>query len=103
MLVAVAPSLPLALAGVLLAGVFEGPIVSSTLTVRDQCSPATMRTQVVTTAASIKFGAYAAGSAVTGHIVAASGARAGVWFLAACQLAGVLLGLVALGRSRNTR
>lgn len=100
-LVAVSPSLPLALLGVLLAGFFEGPIVSSTLTVRDQCSPAAMRTQVVTTAASIKFGAYAAGSAVTGHIVATSGARAGVWFLAACQLAGVVLGVLALGRRRT--
>lgn len=100
-LVALSPSLPLALLGVLLAGVFEGPIVSSTLTVRDQCSPPSMRTQVVTTAASIKFGAYAAGSAVTGHIVASADARAGVWFLAACQLAGVLLGVVALGRRRT--
>jgi MFS family permease len=97
-LLAVAPSLPLAIVAVLLAGVFEGPIVSSTLMVRDRHSPASMRTQVVTTAASIKFGAYAAGSAVTGHIVATQGARAGVWFLVACQLGGVVLGALALGR-----
>ena len=60
-----------------------------------------MRTQVVTTAASIKFGAYAAGSAATGYVVAAHGPRAGVWLLAACQLAGVVLGVVAL-RPRRT-
>jgi len=102
-LVAVSPSLPLALVGVLLAGAFEGPIVSSTLTVRDQCSPPTMRTQVVTTAASIKFGAYAAGSAVTGHVVATHGARAGVWFLVLSQAAGVGLGVVARGRGAKAR
>lgn len=99
-LLAMSPSLPVALVSVLLAGVFEGPIVSSTLTVRDQCSPASMRTQVVTTAASIKFGAYAAGSAATGYVVAAHGPRAGVWLLAACQLTGVVLGVLAL-RSRR--
>jgi MFS family permease len=98
-LVAMSPSLPVALVGVLLAGIFEGPIVSSTLMVRDRHSPPSMRTQVVTTAASIKFGAYAAGSAVTGHVVAAHGARAGMWLLVGCQLAGVVLGTLALGRS----
>jgi len=96
-LVAVSPSLPLALVGVLLAGVFEGPIVSSTLMVRDRHSPPSMRTQVVTTAASIKFGAYAAGSAVTGHVVAAHGPRAGMWLLVGCQVAGVVLGAASLG------
>ncbi|HUR13415.1 MAG TPA: MFS transporter [Mycobacteriales bacterium] len=100
---AVAPSLPVALVLVALAGACEGPVVASTLTIREQLSPASMRTQVVTTAASIKFGAYALGSAVAGHVVATSGARAGVWFLAACQLAGVLLGLLALGRRTRHR
>jgi hypothetical protein len=56
-----------------------------------------MRTQVVTTAASIKFGAYALGAAVGGHVVATHGGRAGVWFVAACQVLGVLTGAVALG------
>jgi MFS family permease len=98
---AVAPSLPVALVLVALAGACEGPVVASTLTIREQFSPASMRTQVVTTAASIKFGAYALGSAVAGHVVAAHGARPGVWFLASCQLAGVLLGALALGRRRT--
>jgi hypothetical protein len=103
-LVALSPSLLVAAVGVLLAGVFEGPIMSSTFMVRDRWSPASMRTQVVTTAASIKFGAYAAGSAVAGHVVAAQGARAGMWFLASCQLGGVVLGVAALGRGwRRTR
>jgi MFS family permease len=95
-----APSLPVALVLVALAGACEGPVVAATLTIREQLSPASMRTQVVTTAASIKFGAYAMGSAVAGHVVAAHGARAGVWFLAGAQLAGVLLGLLALKARR---
>lgn len=94
---AAAPSLPVALGLVVAAGVLEGPVLASTLTVREQHSPAAMRTQVVTTAASIKFGAYALGSAVGGHVVAASGARAGVLFVAASQVLGVVAGSVALG------
>ncbi len=94
---AVAPSLGLALLAVVVAGAFEGPVLSSTLTVREQHSPASMRTQVVTTAASIKFGAFALGSAVAGHVVATQGARAGVWFVALCQLGGAVVGVVALG------
>jgi hypothetical protein len=57
-----------------------------------------MRTQVVTTAASMKIGAFALGSAATGALVAAHGARAGVWLLVACQVAGLVLGTLALGR-----
>ena len=82
---------------VLVAGVFEGPVLSSTLTVRELHSPAAMRTQVVMTAASLKFGGYALGSALAGHLVAADGGRAGVWFVAACQAAGVAVGCAALG------
>lgn len=93
----VVPSLGLALVLVVVAGAFEGPVLSSTLTVREQHSPASMRTQVVTTAASIKFGAYALGAAVGGHVVATSGGRAGMWFVAGCQVLGVLAGAVALG------
>lgn len=94
---AFAPNLAVALVAIVLAGAFEGPVLSSTLTVREQHSPAAMRTQVVTTAASIKFGAFALGSTIAGYVVASEGARAGVWFVAACQLAGVAVGAVALG------
>jgi predicted MFS family arabinose efflux permease len=87
-----APSLAVALAGA-----FEGPVLSSTLTVREQHSPPGMRTQLVTTAASFKFGAYALGSAVAGHVVAGHGGRAGVVVVAGCQAVAVLAGAVALG------
>jgi MFS family permease len=94
---AVAPSLGVALGVVIVAGALEGPVFSSTLTVREQHTPAAMRTQVVTTAASIKFGAFALGSAVAGQVVQAHGGRGGVWFVTGCQVAGVLAGSVALG------
>lgn len=94
---AAVPGLALALVLVVVAGVFEGPVLSSTLTVREQHSPAAMRTQVVTTAASIKFGAYALGAAVGGQVVAASGGRAGMWFVTVMQVAGVLAGVLSLG------
>ncbi len=94
---AAAPGLPVAIALVVIGGAFEGPVLSSTLTVREQHSPAAMRTQVVTTAASLKFGAYALGSAVAGALVASYGVRTGIGFIAFCQLLGVLVGSIALG------
>ena len=94
--VSVAPTLPLAALGILLAGVVEGPIASATFMVRENSSPSHMRTQVVTSAASIKYGAYAAGSAAAGHIVAADGARAAMVFLALCSLGGAALALLTL-------
>jgi MFS family permease len=94
---ALAPTFGTALALVVVAGALEGPVLSSTLTVREHHSPATMRTQVVTTAASIKFGGFALGAAIGGHVVAADGARAGMWLVTSCQVAGVLAGAIALG------
>jgi predicted MFS family arabinose efflux permease len=94
--VAVAPSLPFALACIFVAGALEGPVLASTLTVRELHSPAWMRTQVVTTAASLKFGAYALGSGLAGALVAAYGPRVGLLMAAGFQVVGIALGL--LGR-----
>jgi MFS family permease len=94
--VAVSPNLVVALGCILVAGALEGPVLASTLTVRELHSPDWMRTQVVTTAASLKFGAYAAGSAIAGWLVAAHGPRAGLLMAAGFQVAGIGLGL--LGR-----
>ena len=93
--VAAAPSLPVALALVALAGAMEGPVLASTLAVRSAHTPAHMQTQVVTTAASLKFGGFALGSAVTGQLVAAHGVRVGLLGLAAMQLVALALGLLA--------
>jgi hypothetical protein len=59
-----------------------------------------MQTQVVTTAASLKFGGFAVGSAVAGLVVAAHGVRVGLLALAAMQVVGIGLGLLAR-RSRR--
>ncbi|GAC1443584.1 MAG: MFS transporter [Mycobacteriales bacterium] len=97
--VALAPTLPIALVCILIAGALEGPVLASTLTVRELHSPDEMRTQVVTTGASLKFGAYAAGSGLAGWLVAAHGPRAGLFMVAAFQVVGIALGLLA----RRTR
>ncbi|HWG93698.1 MAG TPA: MFS transporter, partial [Mycobacteriales bacterium] len=68
-----APSLPVAVAVIAVAGALEGPVLASTLAVRELWSPASMRTQVVTTAASLKFGGFALGSAGAGAAAAAHG------------------------------
>ena len=94
---AAAPSLVVAIVVVAVAGALEGPVFSSTLAVREHHTPAAMRTQVVTTAASLKFGAYALGSAIAGHVVQTHGGRGGMWFVAACQVLAVGSGAVALG------
>ena len=93
--VAAAPSLPVAIALVALAGAVEGPVLASTLAVRAQHSPAHLQTQVVTTAASLKFGGFAVGSAATGLLVAAHGVRVGLLALAGMQLVGLVLGLLS--------
>jgi predicted MFS family arabinose efflux permease len=92
-----AHSLAAALVLVLIAGAFEGPVLTSTLTVREHNSPAWMRTQVVMTAASLKFAGYAAGSAVAGHVIAARGAGSGLRLVMLCQLGGLVVGALALG------
>jgi MFS family permease len=95
--IAAAPTLLLALVAIFIAGALEGPVLASTLAVRELHSPDWMRTQVVTTAASLKFGAYAAGSALAGWLVGAHGPRAGLLMVAAFQVVGIALGLLARG------
>ncbi len=96
--VALSPTFPVALALVALAGAIEGPVLASTLMVRASHSPDHLQTQVVTTAASLKFGGFALGSAGTGLVVAHYGVRVGLAGLAVAQLVGVVMGLLALGR-----
>jgi MFS family permease len=98
--VALAPTFGVALALVALAGAVEGPVLASTLALRAAHTPAHMQTQVVTTAASLKFGGFAVGSAVTGVVVASYGVRVGLLVLAGAQLLGLVLGLLARPRAR---
>jgi MFS family permease len=96
---ALAPSLPVAVAVIAVAGALEGPVLASTLAVRELWSPASMRTQVVTTAASLKFGGFAIGSASAGLAASAAGVRGALAIAAAAQLVAVLAGLVVAGRA----
>jgi MFS family permease len=95
---AFAPSLPVAVAVIAVAGALEGPVLASTLAVRELWSPASMRTQVVTTAASLKFGGFAIGSASAGLAAAAAGVRGALAVAAVAQVVGVLAGLTVAGR-----
>jgi MFS family permease len=92
---AAAPTLPVALLCIFVAGALEGPVLASTLTVRELHSPDWMRTQVLTTGASLKFGAYAIGSGLAGWLVGAHGPRAGLLMVASFQVVGIGAGLVA--------
>ena len=96
--VALAPTFTSALVLVAVAGALEGPTLASTLAVRAAHSPPELQTQVVTTAASLKFGGFAAGSALTGLVVASYGVRAGLLALASMQVLALVLGLLARGR-----
>lgn len=94
---AFAPSLPVAVAVIAVAGALEGPVLASTLAVRELWSPASMRTQVVTTAASLKFGGFAIGSAGAGAAVAAYGVDGGLAVAATAQVVGIAAGLLVAG------
>ena len=93
--VALAPTLPIAVAMVFVAGALEGPVLASTLAVRELHSPAAMRTQIVTTAASLKFGAFALGAALAGAVAAAAGPRSGLVVASGAAALGVVAGLMS--------
>jgi predicted MFS family arabinose efflux permease len=83
-LLAVLPGRWPALALFAVAGLIEGPLFASLLTVRDREAPAAVRTQVFTIAAGLKVTAAAAGAALAG-LVAGAGAAALVLGVAGTQ------------------
>lgn len=99
--VAAAPTFLVAVVLVAVAGAMEGPTLASTLAVRAAHSPPDMQTQVVTTAASLKFGGFAVGSSLAGLVVASYGVRVGLLALAAMQVLGLVLGAVARSTHRH--
>jgi MFS family permease len=92
--IAAAPSLTVALVAAFVAGLFDGPLLAATLNLRQRCAPAWLRTQVFTTAASLKIGAFAVGSALAGPMAAWVGARGMLWTIAIGQVVAVLAALV---------
>ncbi|GAA2617084.1 hypothetical protein GCM10010411_60280 [Actinomadura fulvescens] len=99
---ALAPSLPWAMLGFLLAGISEGPVFAATLTLRQRESPPERLGQVNTTGGSLKIGASAVGAALTATFADRIGPVGLVLAIAACQFAGLALGLVIL-RARRSR
>jgi MFS family permease len=87
-----APSFPAALGLVALAGLVEGPAFAATFTTRQRWSPPELRGQIFTTAASVKLGAFAVGSALAGPVLARAGVSGILVAAGAVQLLGVGLG-----------
>jgi MFS family permease len=87
-----APSFPAALGLVALAGLVEGPAFAATFATRQRWSPPELRGQIFTTAASLKLGAYAVGSALAGPVLARAGVGGILVAAGAVQLLGVVLG-----------
>ncbi|TNY37817.1 MFS transporter [Thermomonospora catenispora] len=96
-----APSPSWALAGFVLAGVFDGPVFAATLTLRQREAPADRLGQVNTTGGSLKIGSAALGAALTGALAAPLGAVGLLLAIAACQLLGAAAGALLLLRGRG--
>jgi MFS family permease len=74
-LLALAPSLPTALAAAALTGAPQGVSIASLMVARARWSPPHLRAQVFTSAAGLRTGVAAAGAALAGPLLAGAGAR----------------------------
>ncbi|SEQ93816.1 Predicted arabinose efflux permease, MFS family [Lentzea xinjiangensis] len=81
------------LAFALLAGLVQGPALTSLITARQRYSPPELLGQVSTTGASLKIGAFSLGALLTGLLPQGPGVV--VLVVAACQLVAVAAGLVS--------
>src|SRR5215216_3877609 len=87
-----APSFGAALGLVAVAGMVEGPAFAATFATRQRWSPPALRGQIFTTAASLKLGMFAIGSAVAGPALGVAGVGGILVAAGAVQLLGVALG-----------
>ena len=92
--IAAAPTLQIALIASFAAGLVDGPLLAATLNLRQRHAPGWLRTQVFTTAASLKIGAFAVGSALAGPMAGWVGARGMLWTIAAGQLLAVVAAML---------
>jgi predicted MFS family arabinose efflux permease len=90
-----APSFPVALLLVALAGFLEGPAFAATFATRQRWSPEDLRGQIFTTAASLKMGAFAVGAAVAGPAVERLGVGGALVAAGAVSALAALLGMAA--------
>ena len=98
---AVVPNFPLALLVAAVTGLATGPSFAALFAVRQEWSPAWLRGQIFTTAASLKAGAFAVGAALAGPAAATFGTRGAILVTATLGLVAVPAGLAA-SRSRGT-
>jgi MFS family permease len=94
-LIGAAPSLMVAAVAAAVAGFFDGPLLAATLDLRQRVSPPHLRTQVFTTAASLKIGAFAVGSALAGMAADGVGARGMLVLAGLGQAVATVTGLLA--------
>ena len=93
-----APSFGAALGLVAVAGMVEGPAFAATFATRQRWSPPALRGQIFTTAASLKLGMFAIGSAVAGPALGVAGVGGILVAAGAVQLLGVALGFATGAR-----
>ena len=101
LVLAAADAFAVAIGAALVAGVAEGPQLASVFQIRHREAPDTLRTQLFTTAASVKVSAFALGSAAAGALATQS-VTACLLAAAGAQVAAiaVVLGLTARERRR---
>jgi MFS family permease len=93
-------ALPAMLVAVALAGLADGPGLAATFATRQRHVPPELLGQVFTTAAGLKVGSFALGSALAGPVVLAAGSN-GALLIAACMqfaAAGTAVLLMRVGR-----
>ena len=94
-----AASLPVALVLVAIGALADGPALSATFAVRQDFAPADLQGQIFTTAAGMKVGSFALGSALGGQLVTSLGSADTLLFAATVQLVAAGAGWIA-GRER---
>jgi MFS family permease len=96
-----APSFPAALVLVALAGLVEGPAFAATFATRQRWSPPSLRGQIFTTAASLKLGAFAVGSALAAPVLSRADVAGTLVAVGTIQLLAVGLGHAAGARGSS--
>ena len=95
-----APSLPVALPLLLLAGIASGPTLPALFATRQQHSPPGLLSQVSTTGASLKIGAFALGSIIGGALAPSWGPNWVIVLVGVVQLVGAGAGRLLSGSAQ---
>jgi MFS family permease len=98
---AVAPTLGVAIGVAVVAGVAEGPCLPSVFVARQRYSPGALLAQVATTGVSLKIGAFALGSVLSGALTGPLGPTAVIMLAAAGQLVAAAAGMLTTSADRS--